>query len=246
VNDKAVVVTGAAGGIGRALCEAFRSAGFYVIGLDVAAVGDWADAGVRVDLNEYVQSPGVRARVLGEISDHKDVRPVHGLINNAAVQILGRIEALTTEDWTKTLNVNLLAPFLLVQQLLPWIAESSGSVVNISSIHATLTKSEFVAYATSKSALVGLTRSMAVELGGRVRVNAICPAAIDTSMLRAGFEGREREFRQLEQAHPVGSLGTPEDVAKVAVFLVTSDSPFLSGGIYSVDGAIGSRLHDPV
>jgi NAD(P)-dependent dehydrogenase (short-subunit alcohol dehydrogenase family) len=123
---------------------------------------------------------------------------------------------------------------------------AAGAVVNIASIHATLTKPEFVAYATSKAALVGMTRDMAVELGKRVRVNAICPGAIDTDMLRAGFEGKEHEFRLLEKAHPTGSIGTPDDVAKLAVFLASPNNAFFTGGVYSIDGAIGARLHDPV
>ena len=95
-------------------------------------------------------------------------------MNNAAVQILAPADAITFDQWRETLDTNLLAPFLLTQALLPELERGRGSVVNVASIHANLTKPGFVAYATSKAALVGLTRSLAVDLGGRVRVNAVC------------------------------------------------------------------------
>lgn len=241
------IITGAAGGIGRALCNAFAGAGYDVIAVDIRAPAslDSRTTCVELDLNRYCSSPDYRSNANGRLRDAVAGRNIAALVNNAAIQIVKPVESLTAEDWTSTLNVNLLAPFLLTQAFLKDLEAAGGAVINIASIHATLTKAEFAAYATSKAALVGMTRSLAVELGKRVRVNAICPAAIDTDMLRAGFEGKEREFRLLEKAHPAGSLGTPDDVAKLAVFLASSGSAFLTGGVYSVDGAIGSRLHDP-
>lgn len=242
------IITGAAGGIGRALCTTFASAGYDVIAVDIRAPKslDGRTTYVELDLNRYCSSPDYRSNANRRLRDAVGGRKIAALVNNAAIQIVKPVESLTADDWTSTLHVNLLAPFLLTQSFLKDLEVAAGAVVNIASIHATLTKPEFVAYATSKAAFVGMTRSMAVELGKRVRVNAICPAAIDTDMLRAGFEGKEHEFRLLEKAHPTGSIGTPDDVAKLAVFLASSNSPFLTGGVYSVDGAIGSRLHDPV
>jgi NAD(P)-dependent dehydrogenase (short-subunit alcohol dehydrogenase family) len=144
------------------------------------------------------------------------------------------------------LNVNLVAPFLLVQALLQELENANGSVINIASIHAQVTKPEFVCYATSKTALVGLTRSMAVDLGGRVRINSICPAAVSTPMLMAGFEGKDDRFKELSRMHPLGRIGTPDEIAQVALFLASPAASFITGAAINVDGGIGSRLHDPV
>jgi NAD(P)-dependent dehydrogenase (short-subunit alcohol dehydrogenase family) len=166
------------------------------------------------------------------------------LINNAAIQILASTDTLSRADWRKTLDVNLLAPFFWTQVFLPELEEASGSVINISSIHAHLTKPSFVAYATSKSALSSLTRSLAVDLGGRVRVNAIEPAAIETEMLRHGFMGDTDLYARLAACHPSGTVGKPEDVANLALVLAGAGQ-FLSGAIVSLSGGIDSRLHDP-
>jgi NAD(P)-dependent dehydrogenase (short-subunit alcohol dehydrogenase family) len=168
------------------------------------------------------------------------------LVNNAAVQILGRAEELSAAAWETTLRVNVTAPFLLAQALLPQLEAGAGSVVNMSSIHAAATKPGFTAYATSKAALVGLTRAMAVDLGARVRVNAICPAAIATPMLLEGFKDDPGALAALAGMHPLGRIGTPEEVAHAAVFLASPAAAFVSGAVLGVDGGIGGRLHDPV
>lgn len=242
----AVIISGAEGGIGKALCQAFGDAGYYVIGTDRARRDVPVDAFVPQDLDDLVRSPQQQNEVVGRLAMAIGDRPLGCLVNNAALQIVRPLEQLSGEDWQSSLNINVVAPFLLTKLLLSRLESAHGSVINIASIHAILTKPEFIAYATSKAALVGLTRSMAVELGSRVRVNAICPAAIDTDMLKAGFAGREREFSQLEAAHPVGRIGTTGEVADFAVTLASPQFPFMSGGIYNFDGAISSRLHDPV
>ncbi|VFN01868.1 MAG: Enoyl-(Acyl carrier protein) reductase, partial [Candidatus Kentron sp. G] len=143
-----------------------------------------------------------------------------------------------------TLHINLLAPFFWTQAFLPELAASRGSVINIGSIHARLTKQRFAAYATSKAALTGLTRSLALELGNRVRVNAIEPAAIDTAMLRAGFEGDREGFSRLAQCHPTQCIGKPEEVARLAVMLADEGLGFLNGAVVPLDGGIGGRLYE--
>ena len=90
-----------------------------------------------------------------------------------------------------------------------------------------------------------MTRSLAVELGSRVRINAICPAAISTPMLEAGFEGNPQGLEQLAGYHPSGCVGSPEDVAEAALYLAKADGTFLNGAIIGLDGGIASRLHDP-
>jgi NAD(P)-dependent dehydrogenase (short-subunit alcohol dehydrogenase family) len=169
---------------------------------------------------------------------------VAALVNNAAVQLLGSTDTLTADDWRTTLDVNVLAPFLLTQGLLPELERAGGSVVNVASVHAHLTKRGFVAYATSKAALVGLTRSLAVDLGSRVRVNAVLPAATATPMLHAGLGPGEVDT--LGAMHPLGRVARPGEIAAAVVYLASGAASFVTGAVLAVDGGIGARLHDPI
>jgi NAD(P)-dependent dehydrogenase (short-subunit alcohol dehydrogenase family) len=244
--NQAVVITGAAGGIGQALCQLFKQQGYVVIASDrIAAEGLPCDAFVQADLQTLCQVTEYRQQVIQTIRGHLRGEGLHGLINNAAVQIVKATDDLTVEDWHITLDVNLLAPFLLTQALLPELEQASGSVVNVASIHAQLTKPGFVCYATSKAALVGLTKSMAVDLGPRVRVNAICPAAVETPMLLAGFEGQPEALEELLAKHPLKTIGKPKEIAEVALFLVSPRSSFMTGEIVGISGGIAARLNDP-
>jgi NAD(P)-dependent dehydrogenase (short-subunit alcohol dehydrogenase family) len=118
-------------------------------------------------------------------------------------------------------------------------------VVNVASIHALSTKPRFVTYATSKAALVGLTRAMAIDLGPKLRVNAICPAATATQMLLSGFGKSTDKLAELSAKHPLGRIATAEEVAQAALFLASEAASFISGVTLNVDGSIGARLHDP-
>jgi len=246
-HSKCCVITGAAGGVGNALVQIFHDAGYCVIATDrVTDPGELsfshyvqADLGRMVDEDEYAEL------VLNKIRCLLENKPLKVLVNNAAIQILGGADTLTRMDWRHTLNVNLLAPFFLTQALLSELEAANGCVVNIGSIHARLTKKNFVAYATSKAALAGMTRALAVDLGPRVRINTIEPAAIETKMLKAGFEGNSSLYTQLEQCHPQQQIGHPEDLARLAFSIVEGDIKFLHGACIGLDGGISGRLHDP-
>jgi NAD(P)-dependent dehydrogenase (short-subunit alcohol dehydrogenase family) len=124
--------------------------------------------------------------------------------------------------------------------------DQKGTVVNIGSIHAKLTKPAFISYATSKAALRGLTQSLAVYCGEDIRVNMVEPAAIATPILLEGFVGNPDALEGLENYHPVGRLGLPVEVAELVVYLVSDVSSFMTGSVIEFKGRIGSRLHDPV
>lgn len=241
------IITGAGGGIGRALVSRFAAEGYRVIAIDrIERPSDFDSVEyLQADLQALVADPGYAETLIGEISRSSSDAGLDVLINNAAIQILGGVETLSLEDWRRTLDVNLLAPFRLTQGLLRDLERTSGCVVNISSIHARLTKADFVAYATSKAALSGMTRALAVDVGGRIRVNAIEPAAIATEMLKAGFEASPERYALLEACHPQGRIGTPEEVAALALALVSGELRFLHGACIGMDGGIGNRLFDP-
>lgn len=248
---KTALITGAAGGIGQALCLAFRRAGYRVVGTDLKPDahdgndGPDCDAFVCADLLSLVQDDQIQYDVVQSLRAALGTTELTVLVNNAALQVVGRAADLTVRDWQRSLDTNVVAPFALIQGLLPELKRARGSVVNISSVHAQLTKPGFAAYATSKAALVGLTKSLAVDLEGSVRVNCISPAATETPMLVAGFNGREEALAQLAQCHPQGRIAAPDEVALVAVFLASDDASFVNGAVLDVNGGIGARLHDP-
>ncbi|MCB1967575.1 SDR family oxidoreductase [Accumulibacter sp.] len=241
------VVTGAAGGIGEALVLAFHQAGYEVIASDVVArpcalpCTDY----IQADLARVVADEAYADTIFRAIRGRLDGRGLDALINNAAIQILGGAESLTRVDWHRTLDVNLLAPFLFAQALLAQLEAARGCVLNISSIHARLTKKNFVAYATSKAALSGMTRALAVDLGPRVRVNAIEPAAIATKMLQEGFSGKPTSYRQLQDCHPLQRIGQATELAELALAIAGGGMDFLHGACVGLDGGIGARLFDP-
>ena len=237
----AVIITGAAGGIGKALVEAFEARGIHAIGLGRRAL----DGLIACDLAELGRTGVLPESVKAEIDARLDGRRLRALINNAATQHLGRTEDLSWDQWQETLAVNLSAPFALVRTFLSRLEADGGCVLNIGSVHAQATKPEFAAYGTSKAALHGLTRALAVDLGPRVRVCGLAPAAVDTPMLRAGFEGNPDGFAALEAVHPVGRIADPREVAEAAIWMTGPEAGFLSGTNVYLDGGVLSRLHDP-
>ena len=241
------LITGCAGGIGQSLVKCFSSAGYQVIGTDIVAKPDNLDClnYIQVDISLVADDEQNAANFLSSVKRYTGDNGLNVLINNAATQILGGVDSLTLQDWQNTLDINLLAPFFLTKLLLTELEAAKGSVINISSIHASLTKSNFVAYATSKAALSGLTRAMAVDLGGRVRVNAIEPAAVETPMLIKGFNDSPIQLEKLKKYHPIGKIGQADEVAKLAIAIASDGMNFMHGACISVDGGIRSRLFDP-
>lgn len=249
-DEKIVIVTGAAGGIGRAVCEALESKGYLVIGVDASDVMPSISAKrwIRYDLCRLSDSQGIEA-FDQELTSRIGDRQVSGLVNNAAVQRLGPLQSLPVELLHESLAVNCIAAFSLtklVLRRLPRDADYKPSVINITSIHSRLTKPGFSVYATSKAALEGLTRSLAVECGDVLKVCCIAPAAVETSMLREGFENAPERMERLANLHPTRFIGMPSEVAGLVLALLGNEFPFANGAVWNLDGGMSSRLHDPV
>lgn len=248
-NQKWVLITGSAGGIGQSLVDEFLEAGYSVIATDITFNTKKSDSersiSLPIDLEQIVKSEEYTNEFVHQIQSKTNGHGIDCLINNAAVQILAPCTRLTRNHWQTTMNVNLSAPFFLSQALLPVLIKNKGAIVNISSIHATQTKREFTAYATSKAALSALTRNMVLDLGAEIRINAIEPAAIATEMLKAGFTGKSEQYAELEKFHPVNRIGRPEEVAELAVFLCSKKASFVQGACISASGGIQSSLKDP-
>jgi len=246
-QQKIALITGAAGEIGCALATEFKKAKYFVIATDIHEKSNnlECDFYIKADLNKIVEDKLYANTFFKNIKKSIGKKHLSILINNAAIQILGGVNNLSRRDWQETLNVNLIAPFLISQELFKKLQESNGSILNISSIHAKLTKKNFLAYSTSKAALSAMSRAMAIDLGGRVRVNVIEPAAIQTRMLNKSFGNKSNYKNDLKTFHPSRSIADPEELAKFIVNLSLNDQAFLTGSCIEFSGGISSVLHDP-
>ena len=246
-NPETALITGAAGGIGQSLVNGFLSSGYAVIGLDrEPCPADLQCTGfVQADLEEIVNSEGYAEEIFSRIRTEFGPLKLRVIINNAAVQVLGGLGTLRREDWHSTFNVNTLAPFILTQAFRDELEQNQGCVINVSSIHARLTKNNFVAYSTSKAALSGLTRALAVDAGDKIRVNAIEPAAIATDMLAQGFKDHPEKLEQLAGYHPTNCIGDVDEITKLALMIADEKIKFLNGSCIHIDGGISARLFDP-
>jgi NAD(P)-dependent dehydrogenase (short-subunit alcohol dehydrogenase family) len=254
LEGRVALVTGGAQGIGRAIAALFQKHGACVFILDCDAnMGKNASAEltaenpslpvhcIPADLGDPAQIASA-GKELQKFHDRVDV-----LVNNAGIEIEKTIETLTAADWDRVMNVNLRGAFLLTKEILPLFPKSGGSIVNISSIHATHAFPDSIPYACSKAGMVALTRNLALDLATRrIRVNCICPGYIDTRLWDRYLETVSNPAELANQTtalHPVGRRGTPEDVSEAALFLASDNSSFITGTELVVDGGLTVRAH---
>lgn len=244
--QEAVLVTGAGGGIGTALCSAFRAAGYRVIATDSALRECDCDEFVVLELARFVGDEDTRRGFRRAVETALAGATLRVIVNNAAVQILGAAGEVPLDAFRRSLDVNVSAPYALVACFMDSLVGHDGVVLNIGSVHAQLTKPGFFAYGVSKAALAGLTRSMALDLAPRgIRVNEIRPGATATPMLLAGFATDPEALAEVADMQPLGRLGQPSEIAAMAVFLASRQAAYVTGAAIQVDGGIGARLHDP-
>lgn len=247
-NNPWALITGANGGVGLSLVRVFEREGYRVIATDQQsqyASSAFEGHYIQADLEQITRSPECAQTLFCDVEHATGGEGVTVLINNAAVQNLGSLETQDRQSWHNSLSVNLLAPFFLIQGLAGSLEKNSGSVVNISSIHANQTKPGFFTYSTTKAALSALSRSLAVSVGSGFRINAIEPAAVNTEMLVEAFTGKTEHLKSLHAYHPAGRIAEPEEVAELALFLCSNKARFIHGECISLSGGIDGRLHDP-
>lgn len=248
-KKKAALITGCNGGIGQALCLEFRATGYLVIGTDLHKKKEAeCDLYLCCDLVELASDSKIRNWLQDAVCGFVDAQAasLQAVINNAAYQVVKPLRGLSVPEFYSSQQINVVAPFVLAQLFESQLRQAKGCIVNVGSIHARLTKPGFCAYSTSKAALSGLTRALALEFSDNVTVNAILPAATKTEMLLAGFSEHPEKFAELESCHPVGRIAEPAEIARLALFLCSEYARFITGAEIPIDGGIGGRLHDPV
>ncbi len=241
-ESRVAVVTGAAQGIGRRTADVLAARG-YALALNDIRPPDQTIHSVR--------SLGVDAiPVVGDVSDEPTVQRivdttlahfgrVDVLVNNAGVSFIAPAEAITADHWRRVMDVNLLGPFLLSQMFgRHMLARREGSIVNVASIAGLLGIADRAAYNASKHGLIGLTRTLAAEWGGRgVRVNAVCPGWVKTEMDAQDLGSGAYADADIEGRVPMGRFASPDDIAQAIAYLADPHlSGFVNGHALSVDG----------
>ncbi len=248
MKNKTVLITGAAGGIGRAAVALFAETGGRVIGVDRNPFGGGFPQNglfIQCDIShpEDMHSIFEQTRAF---SDSLDV-----LVNNAAQQIAKPLVETTVEEWDAVMASNLRSVFLGAKLAHPLLKRHGGAIVNVSSVHAVQTSANIAAYAASKGGILALTRAMAIEFApDNIRVNAILPGAVDTPMLRAGLDrghvghgDMQERLDNLARKTVNGRVGTPQEIAHAIYFLADNDqSSFMTGQALVVDGGATARL----
>ncbi|MDT1063209.1 SDR family oxidoreductase [Paracoccus sp. CPCC 101403] len=244
LQDKTVVITGAGGGIGRALCQAFAAQGARVVALDrdAAALGTLTEelgqsaVALACDLSKGDEIEAAAARV-------DELGGADVLINNAGILRPGPLDSIAEADWSAMLRINLTG-YLLTSQAFgrAMLARGAGAIVHVSSIAGSQPQPASGAYSASKSAILMLSRQMAQEWGPRgVRSNCVSPGLVRTPLSEAFYADPETKARR-EEMVPLRRIAAPEDMAEVALFLASPRASYVTGQEIVVDGGLSQSL----
>ncbi|MET3898039.1 NAD(P)-dependent dehydrogenase (short-subunit alcohol dehydrogenase family) [Devosia sp. UYZn731] len=244
-----IMVTGGSRGIGAAIVEKALAEGASVSIIDVEeGTGRAFVAGLEAKDRVYFARGDIRLAAdikAFHVEAVKRFGPVTGLVNNAGRNSNADPVTMTEEEWDAVFAVDLKSAWLCAREVLPaMIAAKSGSIVNIASVHADHTFIGYFPYAAAKSGLVGLTRSLALEVGAhQIRVNALSPGWTETFLVAEYFSGQPADTRQkVLDVHPMGRIAKPSEIANCAVFLLSDEASFVTGANWRVDGGMGARF----
>ena len=251
LKDRIVVVTGSGSGIGRSCAIEFAREGANVI------VADINFAGAEETVRQIDNINGAAKALETDVSKPDSVKKlveytiknfsgIDILVNNAAIQINKTIEDMTFEEWNLQMSINIGGIFLCSKYFLPYLRQSKGNIVNMSSVNGYFVEPMCAGYCTTKAAIIGLTKAMAIDHGHEgIRVNCICPGYIDAGLAEGYFQSQPDPVKARAEAgrlHALWRIGRPEEVGRVAVFLASDDASFVTGASVAVDGGFGSGL----
>lgn len=234
------LITGAAGGIGTAMAEAFAAAGARLALVDLQDASALA-ARLGTDHRSYTLDLSDPAAILATVPRIGGETGVDLLINNAGLGIVFPAGEPRVEDWDRTMAINLRAPWLVAASALPWLKRSGrGRIVNIASQAGVVGIEEHAAYGSSKAGLIGLTRVMALEWAGHgITANAISPTVVETPMALVGWAGEKGERARREI--PVGRFARPSEIAAAALYLCSEPAGIVNGANLMADGGNTAR-----
>ena len=241
---KRAIVTGGGSGIGKAIAASFAREGAQVVicgrnarklELAAAEIGPQCLA-VAADISHADDTNRLVEQAVQEFK-RLDI-----LVNNAGVLLAGTAESLTSEQWEQTFNTNVRAVWQLSRAVLPHMRKAgSGAIINVASVLSSLGARNRVAYASSKGAVLALSRAMALDHAEEnIRINCICPGIVETEMV-AAFNLDEKARQQRISAHPMGRFGQPGDIAGLAVFLASDEASWITGAAFTADGGYSAH-----
>jgi 2-keto-3-deoxy-L-fuconate dehydrogenase len=250
LDGKSAAVTGAGSGIGRAIATTFAGAGarVFVLERDVAAGKETvaaihAKGGAAAEIECDVTSASSVAAAFARID--REASRLDILVNNAGIAHIGTVENTSEADLDRIYAVNVKGLALCSQAAVPRMKKGGGgAILNLASIASLIGLVDRFAYSMSKGAVLAMTRSIAVDLiRDKIRCNCVCPARVHTPFvdgyLHANYPGREKEmFQQLSAYQPIGRMGTPEEVAALALYLCSDEASFITGQAYPIDGGV--------
>ena len=249
--NKVALITGAAGGIGRGIALKFAQEGAKVGVLDLneeacqlVAHEIVAGGGEAIALGANIAQEDAVERAVHQLRD--GFGPVSVLVNNAAVMPAGRLHETSPTDFDRCLQVNLRGTFLICRAVIPeMLAQGKGSIIHMASVTGVLGYPGLAVYSATKGALIALARAMSTDYARHgIRVNSVSPGTIDSPMLHE-FVAQQSDPEAVRQAfdeiHPIGRVGTIEEVANVFLFLASDESSFVTGANYKVDGGVGVK-----
>lgn len=244
-QNRVAVVTGGVKGIGAACVRALIEANARVAVLDVDEAAGTRFCGELGDKARFSPVDVSQGRAVEATFEaiRLDLGAPTLLVNNAGIQHYGTVTETSEEEWDRVLGINLKSLFLCSKAAIPSMLEAGGgAIVNMASVQSFVSQARVAPYTTSKTAILGLTRSIAIDYAPRVRCNAVCPGSIDTPMLRDAVALSPDPGAVLQECrvgNPLGRIGTPEEIADLVVFLLSDKAAFITGQAIRIDGGLG-------
>ena len=245
MEQPVVIITGGAQGIGKVCADLFLQQGYRVAAFDIdEEAGRESQRELGADYLFVLCDVSNEAQVKAAIQTTVDRwKRIDALINNAGISRNQPLEKLEYNDWKKVINTNLGGTFLCSKYAVPHLKKQRGAIVNICSTRAYMSEPDTEAYSASKGGILALTHALAMSLGPDIRVNSISPGWIDVTPYQKSSALDPAALRPVDhRQHPAGRVGTPSDIARMAVFLIDGKNDFVTGQDFIVDGGMTRKM----